>query len=111
MEARRLTFVTAYDFTYVPGAVLSIMDPGITRPDAAIYIKTSNPLHPGSGHDCDHGTSIIERRQTLSRRSSDEEPLGHIISQALGRLVVVLLVLFLILIVKESRETPPPLFR
>ena len=47
--ARRITSVTAYDFTSVPIAVLSIMALGIKHPDAAICITTRNPSILGLG--------------------------------------------------------------
>ena len=98
----RLTSITAYYFNSIPGSVLSVMAPGIKRPDTATCITTSNPLHPGSGNDRDQGPSSIGRRRPWSRQYSNEEPLGDIISQAIGCLVVVSLVRVLILIVKYS---------
>ena len=85
--AGRLTSVTAYNFTSVPGAFLSAMAPGITRPAAAICITNINNLHPGSGHNSYQDTSSRGRRRPWLRQSSDEEPMGHIISQSLGHLV------------------------
>ena len=107
--ARRLTSVAAYDFTSVPVAVLSVMALGITRPAETICIATSNPLHTGTGHDCDQGPSSRGRRRPWSRRSSNEEPLVHRISHALGLLVFVSLVLVLISSSQTRGNSPPPL--